>query len=151
MFAVCVVVMRIAILLGCPPYMAGCLSATSYVTVVFYTRTFSNSLEALFFALVLVCVCEFLQYCRVSVVSRNDTQPHSLTPTEPHNSTITLKSSPATDGSLSTDTPANPNATCNSTETGAVAASCPAARTDDSLQNPSMEIPEVETGWCSCF
>lgn len=60
-------VMNIASLLDCSPYMAGCLSATSYVTVVFYTRTFSNSLEAFFFALLLVCVCEFVQCCKASL------------------------------------------------------------------------------------
>lgn len=52
--------MRIAALLGCSPYIAGCLSATSYVTLVFYTRTFSNSLESFFLAMLLVCICEYI-------------------------------------------------------------------------------------------
>ena len=55
--------MKIAYLLGCSPYIAGCLSATSYVTVVFYTRTFSNSLEAFFFAFILVFVCDYVNLC----------------------------------------------------------------------------------------
>ncbi|XP_067949323.1 GPI mannosyltransferase 4-like isoform X2 [Watersipora subatra] len=55
--------MQIAAILGSSPYLAGSLSATSYVTVVFYTRTFSNSIESFFFSLLLLFVCQYLHLC----------------------------------------------------------------------------------------
>ena len=61
------VVMKIASTLNCSPYMAGTLSATSYVTVVFYTKTFSNSVEAFFFSLLLLSVTEYVQFCKTKI------------------------------------------------------------------------------------
>ena len=57
-------VMRVTDDLGSNPYLAGCISATSYVTLVFYTRTFSNSLESFFLSLLLVAVVEYVHLCR---------------------------------------------------------------------------------------
>lgn len=56
--------MRVASELGCSPYISGCISATSYVTLVFFTRTFTNSLETFFLALLLVAVIEYVNLCR---------------------------------------------------------------------------------------
>ena len=57
-------VMRVTDDLGSNPYLAGCISASSYVTLVFYTRTFSNSLESFFLSLLLVAVVEYVHLCR---------------------------------------------------------------------------------------
>lgn len=63
-------VMRVADELGCNPYLAGCLAASSYVTLIFYTRTFTNSLESFFFAILLVAVMEYVSLCRKAKLAK---------------------------------------------------------------------------------
>lgn len=73
--------MRVTDELGCSPYLAGCISATSYVTLVFYTRTFSNSLESFFLAILLVAVVEYVHLCRkakLTVAIENRKQKNNL-------------------------------------------------------------------------
>lgn len=58
-----VTVMRLTKVLDSPPYIAGCISGMSYITLVFHTRTFSNSLELCFLAILLASVVRYVGLC----------------------------------------------------------------------------------------
>lgn len=55
--------MKIASVLNCSPYLTGVLTATSYVTLIFYTRTFSNTMESFFLAILLVNIIAYINQC----------------------------------------------------------------------------------------
>lgn len=65
--------MKVSSALGIPPYLAGCISGTSYITLTMLTRTFSNSIETFFLSVLLVAVTAHVQLV-------NNTKTIILTP-----------------------------------------------------------------------
>ena len=104
-------VMRVTDDLGSNPYLAGCISATSYVTLVFYTRTFSNSLESFFLSLLLVAVVEYVHLCRkakltAAMEKRKEANRSESVATAASENTEESASQSIDDGIVSNGTPA---------------------------------------------
>ena len=114
-------VMRVTDDLGSNPYLAGCISATSYVTLVFYTRTFSNSLESFFLSLLLVAVVEYVHLCRkakltAAMEKRKETNKSEGVATAAPENTEESASQSIDDVTVSNGTAASDSTTTTSTD-----------------------------------